>query len=549
MRETTGAPRFPLSTWIAIVWLFACLCLPFAASAAHDDPQLQLLSQIDLATDSRRNSDITGYYDPNTGKEYAIMGEWGGSWVYIIDVTDPQNPFEAKVITQTSSLDLKVWDHYLYCVDGDGSLIDDGTIWNIEDPLAPIKVRSLPSAHNIAVADGYLYLSVGYWGVEIFDLADPARPAMLWNDNTHSGHDVTIVGNRMYDFHGGSGTFIYDITNKSAPSMIGGIPNAADMGIAYHHNGAPSTNGNYLYITDELGNSTAPDITVWNITDPSAPYRVRTWTDQNATVHNVYVVDDLLFASFYVAGVRVFDITEPWNPVLLDEYDTSPGYTGNGAFNGCWGLYLDAPSGVIYASDIENGLFLFSFPVAVPVTITAFNAEYSNGAVDVTWQISYSDGLQGFRVYRSHEPDDSYRPVASLSASAPHAFTDTDVEYGRTYYYRLGATDRDGEFLSQTREVTIPTPEFTLRQNYPNPFNPTTTIEFVLSETKHVTLEIYDAAGRRVRKLLDETRAAGPHAVTWNGTDDAGMQVSSGVYFCRLDGAGVTETRRMTLVK
>jgi choice-of-anchor B domain-containing protein len=535
---------YPAATW------------PVATDAADENPPtLQLLSQLDPATDTKRNSDITGYADPLTGREYAIMGGLYDDQVYVIDVTDPHNPFEAALIIGANGFDLKIWDHYLYCVDGDGSQADDGTVWDISDPTSPYQVGTMASAHNITFADGYLYLSAGYWGLTILDAADPSSNAYLWKDDTHTGHDATIVGNRLYDFHGGEGTFIYDITNKSAPVLLGGIPNPVNLstdltaGVTYHHNGAPSVDGNYLYLTDELGDRTAPDITVWSIADPSATSLVKKITDPKATVHNVYVVDDLLYASFYVAGVRVYDIADPSNPVLLDEYDTAPAYARNGEFNGCWGVYPNAPSGVIYASDIENGLFLFSFGVAVPVTITAFTAQYSEGAVDITWAISYAEGLEGFRIYRSREPDDGYRRIASVAADAPRMYSDSGVEFGRTYYYRLGAMDRDGEFVSQTRRVTVPAPEFALQQNYPNPFNPTTNIDFVLPEAGDVSLAIYDAAGHRVRTLLRETRAAGPHSLTWDGTDDAGLRVASGVYFYRLEAAGVSETQRMTLLK
>jgi hypothetical protein len=80
---------------------------------------------------------------------------------------------------------------------------------------------------------------------------------------------------------------------------------------------------------------------------------------------------------------------------------------------------------------------------------------------------------------------------------------------------------------------TIPD-KFQLFQNYPNPFNPSTTIAYQLPERKRVKLAIYDITGRQVRTLVDEVQLAGNYQTTWNGTDQSGNVVSSGVYVYRL---------------
>ena len=85
----------------------------------------------------------------------------------------------------------------------------------------------------------------------------------------------------------------------------------------------------------------------------------------------------------------------------------------------------------------------------------------------------------------------------------------------------------------------------------PNPFNPVTTIRYNLAETGPVSLVVYDVAGRRVATLVDEVRSPveGGHAVTWNGRNDRGQAVTSGVYFYRLVTRDFTETKKMVLMK
>jgi hypothetical protein len=89
-----------------------------------------------------------------------------------------------------------------------------------------------------------------------------------------------------------------------------------------------------------------------------------------------------------------------------------------------------------------------------------------------------------------------------------------------------------------------------LHQNKPNPFNPMTTITFDLARDSHVSLKIYDVAGRLVRGLVNETMTAGfGKPVVWNGLDNSGARVSSGVYFYLLVAADFTSTKKMVVMK
>jgi len=85
-----------------------------------------------------------------------------------------------------------------------------------------------------------------------------------------------------------------------------------------------------------------------------------------------------------------------------------------------------------------------------------------------------------------------------------------------------------------------------LRQNAPNPFTASTSIRFDLARREVVSLQVFDVAGRRVRTLaLGEPMAAGAHAADWDGRDDAGVRLRAGLYLCRLDAGGLSETRRI----
>ncbi|MGA9364299.1 MAG: FlgD immunoglobulin-like domain containing protein [Bacteroidota bacterium] len=103
--------------------------------------------------------------------------------------------------------------------------------------------------------------------------------------------------------------------------------------------------------------------------------------------------------------------------------------------------------------------------------------------------------------------------------------------------------------MGKTAETaTVPT-EFALKQNYPNPFNPSTVIQYDLPQGGSVLLEIYDPLGRMVRTLVRAEKAAGSHAVFWDGTNDGNEFVPSGVYFYRLVTPSFVQTRKMLLVR
>ena len=87
-----------------------------------------------------------------------------------------------------------------------------------------------------------------------------------------------------------------------------------------------------------------------------------------------------------------------------------------------------------------------------------------------------------------------------------------------------------------------------LYENYPNPFNPSTTIKYGLKENRHTKLVIYNSLGQKVRTLIDQPQTAGMHVVHWDGENDSGLSVSSGLYIYRLISGQFVQTRRMMLL-
>ena len=91
--------------------------------------------------------------------------------------------------------------------------------------------------------------------------------------------------------------------------------------------------------------------------------------------------------------------------------------------------------------------------------------------------------------------------------------------------------------------------EFTLLENYPNPFNQGTSLTFTLPQPEHIRLEIYDSRGALVRLLQAGLVDAGQHRLFWDGRDEHGADLASGVYFCQLHGAGQAARHKLLLLR
>ncbi|MCD6374374.1 MAG: T9SS type A sorting domain-containing protein, partial [Caldisericaceae bacterium] len=127
-------------------------------------------------------------------------------------------------------------------------------------------------------------------------------------------------------------------------------------------------------------------------------------------------------------------------------------------------------------------------------------------------------------------------------------FTDSKaLSYGLGNIYRDEKQD-EALVKSLTTSQMLPE-EAVLFANYPNPFNPTTNIRFALPKDGSVKLEIYNLNGQRIKELINGDYQAGYHSVKWDGKDEHGRPVSSGMYFYVLKTSKITESRKMFLLK
>jgi hypothetical protein len=141
----------------------------------------------------------------------------------------------------------------------------------------------------------------------------------------------------------------------------------------------------------------------------------------------------------------------------------------------------------------------------------------------------------------------SYRLCSSLSQSITgyQASASYKLHTGFWNPWVMEATPVEWEEVDFSQRPT----HFALRQNYPNPFNPTTVIQYALPKASFVKIEVYNVLGQRVRTLLEEPQELGYRTIQWDGKDDSGIEVSSGVYFYKIEAGNFVECRKMMLLK
>jgi hypothetical protein len=209
------------------------------------------------------------------------------------------------------------------------------------------------------------------------------------------------------------------------------------------------------------------------------------------------------------------------------------------------------PSGTISGYSVDN---------LSPGAPARLQAQTDHFDVLLAWEASGIDDedLHHYNVYRSHDPDFGPGTSTLLSDDPTTSYFEVRVPQG-LWYFRVTAVDIHGNesapsniagmlSLVAVDHAALPA-ALAIRSATPNPFNPVTEIRCELPAAGRVALAVYDLGGRMVRRLLDETRAAGTFAVLWDGRDDVGRQAPSGVYFARLSADGVETALKLVLAK
>jgi choice-of-anchor B domain-containing protein len=339
-----------------------------AASMAQSVLNMELVAHQDYAQNC---NDIWGYVDEQ-GIEYAILGTVTGT--AILSMEDPSSPREVLFIPGANSVwrDMKNWNHHVYVTTDQGAdgllVIDmsgapDNISYNFWKPDLDIRgmVTTLRTCHNLYIDDkGYCYLAgcnVNDGGVIILDVhTNPGEPQYVSACDPRYSHDAMVRNDTLFSSEINDGVFsVIDVTDKSNPRTLV----TQRTSFTFTHNAWVSDDGRYLFTTDEKPDAYIDAYDISDLDNIRRIDRIRPLATEKTGVipHNVHYFDGYLVISWYTDGVVVVDVSQPDHMIKVGQYDTY--LPTAGGFNGCWGAYPWLPSGLLLASDINSGLYIF----------------------------------------------------------------------------------------------------------------------------------------------------------------------------------------------
>ncbi len=545
-------------------------------------------------------SSCWGYTAPN-GREYALLGVRSGT--SIIDITNNSNVVEVAFIPGPTSTwrELKTCQQFAYVVNETGGgmhIIDLSDLPNSATLAA--TYTGFTTAHTLYIDEpnSMLYAEgTSSAPVRAISLADPLNPVQVSTFGLEC-HDMYARDNMVYVAEGNSRSIgIFDLNIPSSPVFVARfqIPSAG-----YVHNVWLSDDGNYVMTTEE---TTGKTVKIWDIQNLSNVTMVDQYLGPSNLAHNVLIKGNFAYIAHYADGLRIVDISDPTNIFEAGFYDTHP---GTGGFNGAWGAFPFFPSGKILISDIQSGLWVFSFQAGAP-SIVSLDLTPTNPPIVIppqggqfgftrklTNNTNASQSVQVWNAIRLPNGESigpTIGPI-SLTLGPGETFTraltqnvPSQAPAGQfTYFFNVGnfpnrvistdsftfiksssasaakssvsnwavldiETNQLADELMSEVEVESQPEVFVLEQNYPNPFNPSTIIAYQLPRAERVKITIYDLSGRQVRELVNEFQHAGSHTAQWDGRSHAGQVVSSGLYIYQIQAGEFVQSRKMLFEK
>jgi len=220
-----------------------------------------------------------------------------------------------------------------------------------------------------------------------------------------------------------------------------------------------------------------------------------------------------------------------------------------------WDLSAPATHGALawngFRANVYNsGLRGFQPPTAAGQIACMYR--FAEEGIELSWSV-VSDA-SSWNLYRQRESED-FEIFASRLPVEPGnvvSFVDRTAEEGVTYRYRLEAEGNSALSLT-TQGIMLPVRSVALYQNHPNPFNPSTTVPFTVpgdaSARRILVIAVYDVNGALVKSLASGAFSGGRHTVQWDGRNERGESVASGIYFVRMSSGGYSATKKMVLLR
>jgi hypothetical protein len=373
------------------------------------------------------------------------------------------------------------------------------TVVDASNPSSPQQIAHIEVAGGIdlAISGSTLFTAALDAGLQVVDISNPSQPAVIgsWTDGSgYQAYGVAAAGSVVYLAYAGSGLKVLDVSNPSTPTPIGslGIPTRV-----------LTLSGSTLYLQN------GHRVVVVDVTDPTSPQEVGSILLSSLPISMV-ASGTKLYVSTEFAGLQVLDVSNPASPSVIGQLPSTDGQVayGNVAISGTR----------LYLATFANHSTLQVIDVSNPSTPTALGTVPGIiSSVAVSNDLLYAGAA---------DPQVSARgnlivgPLQCLSSGST-----TGILPGDGKGNALGAA-------------------------YPNPsLGKATMIPFSLSRPGQVSLRILDITGREVRTLVNQVMQEGPREAKWDGRNNQGALVPTGIYFYQLRSADFEAAQRLVRVR
>ncbi len=421
--------------------------------------------------------------------DYIYQLQWGhyDQGVMIKDVSIPSSP---QYINRAAAYDfarfVRINNNKIYVSTGhQGTFIHD--VSNVDQIDELNQIRKI-SNWETAITDSFAYVCSYDWGVFVVNISDPLNLIRADSITSINARGIVVDDSCAYIAGWSDGLVIADINNKYNINIVGSFPSDS-IGNAL----TLDVNNNIAYVACR----SADGLQILDISDQSNISRLNFYPTSPRRTFDVKVYNSYLFLAIQNEGVRIFDLSNPADPQLVNSISA-------GSING-----FDFYNDLMVIANAQQGIILLDISnINSPQQLVSFN----------TCSNAYSATL-----------DENYIYVADFSGV-------TVLEYDL-----VNKIEQDENYKSIT--------DFKLFQNYPNPFNPNTQIDFYLNRKANVTLVVYDILGRKVKNLISSQLPASNYSYAWDGKDNNGQEVVSGVYYYKVTMDNTSITKKMVLLR
>ncbi len=515
--------------------------------------------------------------------EYAFVG--GRAGFAVVDVYNPTNP--VLLHTEETSGDfvraIALQNEILYM---GGSLLYQ---YDISSPSVPEFISTLEigeRVYKILPEDNSVYVMDYLHGISVVDNTDPDQPELTFCQNFVGEarsiaimDDFLFLNGPMQESNAGSNFKIYSIEDVRDPQLVTYMPmGEGTIGSVIW---SMAARGDYAYVTGQMNDGTR--LYTIDISDPQNPVVAGSWYNYRWLEGGIILDEDIAYVNSDVNGVWTVDISDPENPLGLGHDPMAPEYSFD----------FEYADQYIYVPGYNCIRVLDAQTPSCIVEVASVAIENETGATflererDMLFAAAYGSSMNVIDISSPEEailvaiyPDIQVRGMASsdeklylisddynlqvydISTATDMALlASTPVHNSHYYYYEMIA---DGDMVYYSDGYTIHLceyddtdapegsiheipDEFFVANPYPNPFNSTVTIDFSLPNAGQVQFRIYDMLGRSVYNHMQEY-SMGNNSHSFNMIE-TGSPIASGMFFLQVDYSGVTQNRKLLLLK